>query len=304
MVPISLGFSCQTRFAINIGSAAGPAMPFDWTITTRSFVNTALATDGEVLTISENDVSIYTMPDEKCQGVQMHGIYFWHDFPVAEDNRTIKTGWERDIAKVNDKYKKRWLYFKELMRDSFTEKRILFSNTQLNLSQFATDKNDFHNKFGLDNYFFYSVIDSLNLWGAKNYRITFLVRTLDDYETLVDTETKLSHLFDVRFAGEMSLRANAPLVSSIFTTPSAAGALGELCGKYKNGAQIAMRGKTALIYNVNGKLCGEVRPFTGGYLFVFDGLDNTFTARMKDREIYFSDNTQWTLVSPLSNSTL
>jgi hypothetical protein len=65
MIAIPLEFSCQTRFAINTGFAAVPAMPFDWTITTRSFLIAALETDGALLNISENEACVYTMPYER-----------------------------------------------------------------------------------------------------------------------------------------------------------------------------------------------------------------------------------------------
>ncbi len=296
MVPISLGFSCQTRFAIDGGTAATATMPFDWTITTRSFLVDALASDGKAFEIIEAKSSIYTMPEEKTAGVHMGGVFFWHDFPRQEDQPHPQAEWRDHIADVNENYRKRWGRFRNLLRNFGVHKRLIISNSQKNLIEFSTDESDFNEKFGLDEDFLLALCDRLNSWAARNYRITFLVRSLRGYEKIIDAQTRMPGIFDVRFAGAMSLPANNRLVSSIFmeVPDIAAGLLPMLAGRYVNGVEIVLRGKSALVYHpVSETLWAEAVPFPGGYIFVFEGDDAIFTARFVNGAIEFSNNTQW-----------
>ena len=300
MFPVSLGFSCQTRFAINNGAAGTKTMPFDWAITTRSFVVDALASDGKAFEIAEENTSIYTMPIEERGGIHTHGVYFWHDFPYQEGDQHLQDEWRNCIPDVNERYRKKWWRFRNLLRNSGVSKHIVISNTQDNLTEFSNDESDFHEKFGLDEDFLLTLCDRLDSWMARNYRVTFLVRSFRDYEKLVDAQMRMPGVFAVRFAGVMSLLANNPVVPSIFMMirDGEAGLLSMLQGRYDNGVEIVLRGKSALVHHPDRKtLWGEATPFPGGYIFVFEeGCDAIFTARFVDGAIHFSNDTKWTKV--------
>lgn len=66
-----------------------------------------------------------------------------------------------------------------------------------------------------------------------------------------------------------------------------------MSGRYDNGAEIVVRGPSALVYNAQGQIWAEASPFPGGYLFVFDGANKIFTARLDGREIHFSNSAIW-----------
>lgn len=300
MFPVSLGFSCQTRFVINNGAAGTKTMPFDWAITTRSFVIDALASDGEAFEIAEENTSIYTMPIQGRQGAHTCGVYFWHDFPYHEDEQRLQDEWRKRIPDVNESYRKKWGRFRNLLRNFNVNKHIIISNSQDNLTEFSSDESDFHKKFGLDENFLLTLCDRLDSWMARNYRVTFLVRSLRDYEKLVDAQMRMPGVFAVRFAGVMSLLANNPLVPSIFMVvrDTEASPLSTLVGCYDNGVEIVLRGKSALVYHADRKtLWGEATPFPGGYIFVFEeGGEAIYTARFVDGAIHFSNDAKWTKV--------
>lgn len=166
----------------------------DRAITTRPFIIEALVSDGEAFRIERDAASIYTMPLEKRSGVYTKGIYFWHDFPMAGDKKSLSDDWEQAIANVNDKYQKKWIEFRKIMRSQL-QKHIILSNAQSNLEEFAPDAGDFAFNFGLTEVFLYELIDKLNQWDAKQFRITFLVRTLAEYEAIIKARSRLPDVF-------------------------------------------------------------------------------------------------------------
>lgn len=299
MTPLSLGFSCQTRFAINSGAASTKTMPFDWAITPRSVVLDALASDGETLRLSEASASVFTMPVEGRSGVRSDGMYYWHDFPLLENNKDLAPNWAEDIHAVNEKSARRWKRFRNLLRDPDLPKRLMFSNSQHNLPEFADGPEDFHQKFGFDEEFAHAIVDALNAFGAKNFRITFLSRSIGDYDRLVDAQTRMADILDVRFAGEMTLKVNTQFAASVCSTmlpgqsPASTELLEPIEGHYDNGSRIALHGNAALVYNHRGNLWGEAAPFPGGYLFVFNGANKIFTARLVHGTLHFSNNAVW-----------
>lgn len=208
---ISLGHSCQTRFIIDHVDAGGRRMPFDFNITTRQAVIRALATDGASLAHDEGSASIFRAARDGRTGINAGGLYFWHDYPLAEDKLALADGWQRDIPRVNEKYAALWSRFSALLR-SDAPKTLLLSNSQHNLPDFAADGADFHHSFGLGLAAFEEISQALDAHGARNWRLLLLTRDIADLaQTIGLDDPRLDH----RYVGTLSLRPDMAVAESL-----------------------------------------------------------------------------------------
>jgi hypothetical protein len=145
---VSLGHSCQTRFILEDLDGASRRMPYDFNIATRAALLKALETDGASLQHDEDTASVFRMKSDGREGIETGGMYFWHDYPLAEDKLSLADGWQREIARVNEKYAALWARLAMLLR-SDEEKTLVLSNSQHNLGEFAEGDDDFRRSFGL-----------------------------------------------------------------------------------------------------------------------------------------------------------
>ena len=208
---VSLGHSCQTRFILEDLDGASRRMPFDFNIATRAALLRALETDGASLQHDEDTARVFRMASDGREGIEVGGMYFWHDYPLADDKLGLAEGWQREIARVNDKYAALWSRLAALLR-SDEEKTLVLSNSQHNLGQFADGDNDFHMRFGLGQQAYRDITAALDDYGAKNYRLLFLTRSIADLaETIPLKDPRLEH----RLVGILSLRPDHRVAASI-----------------------------------------------------------------------------------------
>jgi hypothetical protein len=227
---VSLGHSCQTRFVLEDLDGASRRMPFDFNITTRAALLKALETDGASLQHDEDTARVFRMASDGREGIEASGMYFWHDYPLAEDKLSLAEGWRSEIGRVNEKYAALWSRLAALLR-SDEEKTLVLSNSQHNLGQFAEDDDHFARRFGLGRQAFHDIADALDRYGAKNYRLLFMTRSVADLaETLALQDPRLEH----RFVGILSLRPDRRIAASIAPGRRTEDIL-PLCGPYENG---------------------------------------------------------------------
>jgi hypothetical protein len=199
---ISLGYSCQTRFTIDQISPENKRMPFDFNITSRPALINAFETDGQSLQHGEHSATVFVMRSGARHGVEVDGMYFWHDYPLQEDKILLHHEWRAKITNVNEKYTMLWKRFSALVR-SDEPKTFVLSNSQRNLPDFAEDDIDFDSRFGLGKQAFLEITETLGAYGAQNYRLKFLSRSPGELEETAELEDdRLDH----RFLGPSTLR--------------------------------------------------------------------------------------------------
>lgn len=227
---ISLGYSCQTRFILEDLDGASRRMPFDFNITTRAALLRALETDGASLQHDEDRARVFRMASDGREGIEAGGMYFWHDYPLADDKLSLAEGWQREIGRVNEKYAALWSRLSALLR-SDEEKTLILSNSQHNLGQFAQGDDDFSNRFGLGGQAFQDIAAALDQYGARNYRLLFLTRSIAD---LVGTAPLKDSRLEHRLVGILSLRPDHRVAASIAPGRRTDSIL-SLCGPYERG---------------------------------------------------------------------
>lgn len=227
---VSLGHSCQTRFILEDLDGASRRMPFDFNIATRAALLKALGTDGASLQHDEDTASVFRMASDGREGIEVGGMYFWHDYPLADNKLSLAEGWQKEIPRVNEKYAALWTRLAALLR-SDEEKTLVLSNSQHNLGQFAEGDDDFGNRFGLGHQAFAEIAAALDRYEAKNYRLMFLTRSIADLaETIALKEPRFEH----RFVGILSLRPDHRVAASIAPGRRTEDIL-PLCGPYEGG---------------------------------------------------------------------
>jgi hypothetical protein len=296
---VSLGFSCQTRFSIDLFAADHRRNPFDFNISTKDAVLRGLATSGANFEHREPGIDIYRMTEERRRGVSCNGVYFWHDYPM--DGKELASSWETNIEGVNEKYRFLWKRFASRISKHSDPVTFIVSNTQMNLGEFSTSTDDFDKKFGFDEAFYYELAQRLGVGNRNGRSITFLSRDLSNVVSL-RKELSSNEGFVIRFGGLMNLATN-PLVAFstlVNTAPERKDALGCLVGNYSGGARIELSGDiTATVYRSGpqGEIpWAEVSMLSDGYLFVFQGRNKVFTAVMQEGSLHFSNRTTWTKV--------
>ncbi|UVC08600.1 hypothetical protein IHQ71_26305 [Rhizobium sp. TH2] len=291
---ISLGHSCQTRFIIDImGGESQRRMPFDFNITTRQALVNALQTNGASLRQCPERAATFVTQAEGRQGVEIEGLYFWHDYPLAEDKLALRCDWRDDIDRVNEKYAALWQRFAAHAR-SDEAKTFFLSNTQHNLDQFAAEPADFAGRFGLGLAAFEEISAALDAFGARNYRLLFLSRTIREVEETAEVnDRRLDH----RFSGKLSLRPDPAILSRLFANIDGL-CLAGACGSYDGSGKLvkAISDRAAIIYRLeNGTAVPHGTLFAAGgeLAAAFEGRDQVFQASNRGRGLQFSNGVEW-----------
>jgi len=290
---LSLGHSCQTRFIIDAIEPAARRMPFDFNITSRPALIRALETDGESLRHDEHSAVVYGTPIDGRQGVNIDGLFIWHDYPLADDRLSLADGWQREIGRVNEKYAALWLRLSALLRAD-EPKILVLSNSQHNLGQFATDEDEFSDRFGLGRRAFDTLVRALDSHGARNYRLLFLTRSVTEFaETTSLADPRLEH----RFVGTLSLHPDPRIARSIVQDDAGAGAA-SLSGSYDGGAW-KVEARSPRVAILHERTENGFRPhgsitFTGqGPVAWLPGRDRFADIVFGDGEIRFPDGHRW-----------
>lgn len=292
-LPVSLGHSCQTRFVIDYLGGDTRRMPFDFNISTREAIVSALQTDGQSLQQNAETARHYAMPTTGREGVEQSGFYFWHEYPLEGDDIRMKPGWLGEMQRVNEKYAALWERFATLAR-SDAPKTFILSNSQHNLKAFATDPDDFKTKFGLGRQAFLDISGALDAFGARNYKIVFLTQSISELEETADLRDER---FDHLFVGILSLRPDnklASLLTECLNEPRLEG----VCGSYDNAEKqiVGVSDKVAIIYKAeNGvpRAYGSLTKMNGGFIAFFEGRDQMFKVASAERSLYFSNGARW-----------
>jgi hypothetical protein len=295
---ISLGFSCQTRFLIDALHPEIKRHPFDFNITSRPALIRALSTDGASLIHHAGGATTYTMPKEQRQGVEVGGIYFWHDYPLAADKLSLSPDWADKRETVNGKYAMLWQRFAETLR-SEAPKTLALSNSQHNLPQFAADDADFDRKFGLGRQAHDEITTALDAFGARNWRLRFLSRSVGEVEETADLhDGRLEH----RFVGALSLRVAPELATRLMSGVGGPDSdLRALEGSYNGGAFAvrAISSNVAVIVgsgneaDVGTSTLGSLWLAGNGLIAAFSGRDRVFAVSGDGRRLSFSDGSHW-----------
>jgi hypothetical protein len=293
---LSLGFSCQSRFSLDVASGDFRTHPFDFNITTRELLLACLREDGAPLWPGAERLQVHRTPEGQEEGLGAGGVYFWHDYPRAAG--VLAPGWEARVPDVQAKYRALWARLGAVLRDDHLHKRLVVSNCQANLTEFAASPADFHLRFGLDPDFATRLSDALEAFGARRFRLSLLVRDLPWAIHLHELARLRPDRFDVRFVGPLSLPtsslvAASSLVSVAEEEPVAEG-FAAIFGRYDNGADIfPVHPNVALAVRGDEPLA-EVRPFGGGLVFTFaGGLDRVARAVFLEGALSFADHTRW-----------
>jgi len=296
---VSLGFSCLTRFSIELCSADFLRLPFDFLISSKAFILDAFASDGANFLISPEQATLYEQTVQRLCGVSANGAVFWHDFPRQDATRLLLPGWEEHVERVNQKYAALWRRFAAFLRDAQIEKRIVISNAQKNLVEFASSPGEFESKFGLDENFFKQLYSALRAFGARSFRISFLDRTIESALRLHLLRREYKDVLDVRFVGVMNLSTEARIaMSSLAIVPPHADSVESICGRYSDGREIVNLGDgAALVCRQNDGArvpIGEARPYPNGFIFIFTGQpDNVQIARLDRDGLTFANRERW-----------
>lgn len=290
---VSLGHSCQTRFILEDLDGASRRMPFDFNITTRPAFLRALETDGASLQHDEATARVFRMASDGREGIEVDGMYFWHDYPLADDKLSLAEGWQGEIGRVNEKYAALWSRLSALLR-SDEDKTLVLSNSQHNLGQFAADDRDFGRRFGLGRQAFHDIAAALDRYGARNYRLLFLTRSIADIaETMALRDPRLEH----RFVGILSLRPDPRVAASIAPGRRTA-EIRPLCGSYENGAwQVtALARDIAVIHRRAGNVLmphGSITLSEIGPVAWFEGRDRFQDLDFGAGKLRFPDGSVW-----------
>ena len=290
---LSLGHSCQTRFIIDTIDPSSRRMPFDFNITSRAALIRALETDGTSLRHDEDIATVFSMPVDGRQGLDVGGLYFWHDYPLADDRLRLADGWQREIARINEKYAALWSRLSAALR-SDEPKTLVLSNSQHNLGQFAADDAEFASRFGLGRNAFDALVHALDGHGARNYRLLFLSRSLQEFaETATLTDPRLDH----RFVGMLSLRPDPRIAASIMPGETGAG-MAMLAGSYGGGAwKVEARSPGVAILHQNRgagfQPHGSITLTGERHIAWLEGRDRFTDIVFDDGEIRFPDGSRW-----------
>lgn len=292
---ISLGHSCQTRFIVDLmGQAANRRMPFDFNITTRTALLRAFETDGASLRQIAAQARVFVEPREAREGIEMGGMYFWHDYPLDDAKLRLLPHWRDDMPRVSEKYAALWQRLATLAR-SEEPKTFFLSNSQHNLGQFAEGDDDFERRFGLGRQAFEELSAVLDGFGARNYKLLFLSRSARDLEeTAGVADARLDH----RFSGKLSLRPDPVILSRVFADGHAP-VPSDLLGTYEGGCrelrQLADRAAIAYRVDHGGTVPDGIFTSTAaGLIAAFEGRDRVHQVSVDKGDLVFSDGTRWT----------
>lgn len=288
---ISLGFSCLTRFTIDTFSADHRAMPYDWLVSTKSFLlETLTHLDGREFIPSTEEMQVYTTETEKIEGPYKDGAWFWHDFPRS--NSRLAENW-RSENNFSEKYPVLWERFLNLVRDDSRKKVFVLTNAQSNLHEFLMPPSDFADHYGIDTAYLEQLHQKLEMAGAKNFEILVLLRNIWEFVNIA-LNCKLPNL-DARFAGPLNLPFNLPIARSLIQPAEPEADLQKLVGFYDNGVRFVPTAFNSLLILADGKMpWGVARSYADGYIISSVGpANNIYRAIEQDGGLYLSNKERW-----------
>lgn len=292
---ISLGFSCQSRFAIDSLSADHRAMPYDWLISTKAFIlETLTSLDGREFTPSTGALQIHEAKSEGMQGAYGNGAWFWHDFP--RNGNRLAENWRAETNHLA-KYPKLWKRFLDLIRDGSRRKVFVLSNSQFNLPEFLRPPGDFSAHYGINAAYLELLNQKLEAAGAVNFEFLVLLRSLGEFID-IGQNCRLQNL-DARFVGTLSLPIHIQVASSLLHPAKAGPDLDRLIGRYDNGVEIIRAPFDSLLVLAPGNVSwGVARRHFNGYLFSMVGPINSLHKAIEDDgSLYFSTKDRWRKIS-------
>lgn len=285
---ISLGFSCVTRFVLNVFDCSMLRLPYDYNITPKNFLLESLQRKG--MPFFEGDFSVYEMSLSKEQGLQRgNGIMLWHDFDRIEHK--IAPGWEGKICTVNEKYRYLLARFFDIVQSS-ASKIFYVSNVQPNLPQYALLEDGFDGMFKLDVEFYFLLNDALLACGAKNFKIALLNRDLDDAAGLARLREQGRENLISRYIGTLNT-GNFNKIANSFIPKIHDNTIDAIVGRYTNGCVIEPLCKDVAAVFIDGVFYGEATPYFNGYLFIFKPDGVVWIGALKEGGVRFDNKTQW-----------
>ena len=290
---ISLGFSCQSKLLLESVSNDSPSMPFDWNITTKEFILSELSKkDGSGFYRDVSELEMHRMPGELIEGLGKDGIFFWHDFPRTPDQKALRADYH-DYNDLGGKYRYLWARFLAAVTNEAEPKRFIVSNTQANLVEYASSPEDFDRKFRIDSTFTRELRDRLSLLGARNYDITYLVRTMEEYLELSSHRAHFES--DVRFVGPLSLPVKDVALAAMLAGETSNTAIENLSGKYDNGMGIVQSSSSsAILYDTQKQALAVARAGRNSYTFCFrGGVDGIVFAVKEGESLRFPSGASW-----------
>lgn len=290
---ISLGFSCQTRFMIDACAASVIRYPFDYVISTKSFVLKAIESGGANFLRTKKNLRVYQLRNGVI-GVGFSDVYFWHEYRTPEG--VVPGDWENYINAVNDKFASLWIRFSHLSKDEKLKKTFVVSNVQNDLPLYTVSPEDYKEKFGIDEAYCRLLKEIIIASGTKNFSLLFIVRDIGEAAALRTLVQEDPTFFDVKFIGDVKYGASGHIPASALI-PLSFDQMGrdisEICGNYTNNAYIERSNwKSALIY-VDGVLQGEAHLQICGYVCFFSGGAPPKKAEFLSGILRFDDKVTW-----------
>lgn len=284
---ISLGFSCQTRFTLDVFDCSHERLPYDFNISTRDFVIHSLLRDGAPFW--EGDCSIFAMPEAKIQGVERNGVLFWHDFD--RDGPIVDKEWRSKLDIIDSKYRYLWDKFTAYAR-SERHKVFYISNSQCNLSDYAFSDEDYNFRFRLDTDFYLRLKNALRDFGARNFEVALLNRDIDDARALRSLSQRDGENLVSKYVGILNLPTET-MIANLLIPGAHQVPIDRICGKYTNGCFIERLDETTADVFVEGLLWGQASSYFNGYLFVFKSKGVISKAAFRDGKLIFDNRSQW-----------
>jgi len=301
MQMISLGLSCHSRFLIASAGARVRRYPFDWNISTKRFLLDALAQDGAGFAFRRDDLAIYRLRQGGIEGLRAGEVFPWHDFRRGPDGR-LPSDWDARLDAVNEKYRALWQRFAACLRSPWSAKWLILSNCQENLSEFAASDADFAEKFRLTPDFVAGLIERLEEFGARRFRLVLFLRTLSEHFAFLASERQLGERVRSRFVGVLNNEPGHNLVArSSLAAPRLwprPGRETRIGGEYENGMRLEGIGRGRFIASrpIDGGLlpCAEATAFGDRLVFVFDGaLGDVREAVCRRGGLRFASGEEW-----------
>ena len=293
---ISLGFSCQSKFTIEIlENANDVSMPYDWNVVTKEFVIRSLKDEnGKAFQPSLNELRRLKTSILQKKAVCINGIWLFHDFEEKGEELLIDLSAYQNFK---DKYSYLWKNFINFVRDDFLQKTFLISNSQENLMKFASSKEDFSEKFGINTSYINHLKECLDNLGATNYRFVLLLGDIEEYIEIINS-SKLENVTPY-FVGTLSLKNHGAIAELFFNRESEKNIIEQILGKYENGYEIKKYPyDSALVYDSNKKVKAVAKSFSNGIVFSFvNGIDTTCHANFLHNQINFSNKMEWNKVN-------
>jgi hypothetical protein len=197
-------------------------------------------------------------------------------------------------GKLNNPHKvELWTQFGKLAR-SDARKNFVLSNAGHDLQRHVGGNADFDRDFGLGRNTFCELVQALDTFGARNYTMTFLSRSLCEIE---DTVALRDPRLDHRFVGILSRRPDIAVAAGLFGA-LAEPSLSAACGAYDHARTLvkAINPDVAIIYDMSAGQAlprGSLTRLNGGFAAFFEGRGQCLRAVSAEHGLYFSNGARW-----------